>query len=159
MEENIKTEWKEEKTDIKKLCFILIVAIIFLATAIQFYSMIYIFFKEINLPDIFFNKSVVIAFLILFDELEIAKLVIIYKYSKVNYFCEFLYCIAFCSMAVGLVAKLVYIVGVSSILLTVLTVYQTIEDDNYHLLFFVNLIMSSLSTLFTIFIYVLCLIN
>lgn len=157
--DSIITQFSKQEKVLRKIILFFIITIIFVSTCIQIYSLLFLFFEDLAIPDLFFRKEIVIAFLILFSGLEISKCILIFKIDDLNIFIQFLYSIALTSLAVGFLLKLLYLIGITSLIIVVIALFEAMEGVNYNALFFINLTMLIISTLLAFTLYVLCIVN
>ena len=150
---------KKENKILKFIIFLFIIFMVFLSTCVRVYCILFKFFDNLVTPHIFIKKEIITIFLILFCGLEMSKCIIIYKFNDSHFGYQILYILALICFSASLVFKLVDLVGFSSLLLSTICLYETMEELDKNLLFSVNVLMTFLSGVFTIFFYTMCLVN
>ena len=157
--EKLKKESQKHYSLKRGIIFLLIITTVFLSTCVSVYCILFTFFDNLIEPNIFLKKEVILIFLILFCGLEISKCIIIFNFKNLTFLNQLLYIPTMICFSLSVIFKLVEFVGISSLLISSLCLYETMEDLDKNLLFSINVLMTFVSGVFTIFFYVLCVIN
>lgn len=141
-------------------CSVIITALIdFFAMSLSIYYIYFSFFDNYILPtNWIFDKWIIIIFIFLYGAMSISKCIFLFKVN-IDTFCESLKSIALFFITIGFITKTLYLIAISSLISSGISVYITLNENNNIAVFFINSLLTVFSSALSLIFFIIGIIN